>query len=273
MTSLYAICKMSGESLLDSISKSWEQYSILWIIISGIVGYTIKFIFEKIIPAWQLKKATRVAIQKYHLPLLQYGSAVEDSIIRLLKSETKYNEWDTFLRLKTLYFIAAFLGWCQIFAKESLIEYVGYGLGSSKNIRIFNSHYHNVFTGISSIHYFSSSEETFKDAYTSSVPALVATAIGDVMIKDYQNHKSIFPQVMGFREFRSNYEKDSEFKEWVGHIENILNYNTKSENDIKWNRIIIFYTHLYVFTDFLERRNKKILSKMHDYIERVRRHT
>jgi hypothetical protein len=242
---------------------------IIWTIISGFVGYTIKFIFEKIIPAWQIKKGTRVAIEKYRLPLLQYGTAIKDSMIQIVNSQTKYNDWDAFLRLKTLYFMAAFLGWCQIFAKESLIEYVEHGLSVSKDVRVFNAHYHNVFRGISSTHYFSSSEETFKEAYTSSVPALVATAIGDVMIKDCQGYKSAFPQVIGFREFQFNYENNPEFNKWIAHIDNILNYESKSENDLKWNRIIIFYTHLCVFTYFLERRNKKIYLKMCDYIKKT----
>jgi hypothetical protein len=89
---------MPGDNLLDIISK----WIIIWSFISGVIGASIKFIFEKIIPTWQLRKATRVAIQKYSLPLLQYSSAVEDSIFRVVKSEINYNDWNTFLRLKTL---------------------------------------------------------------------------------------------------------------------------------------------------------------------------
>jgi hypothetical protein len=48
------------------ITTSWEQNTVFWIIISGIIGgiitQVLKFLFEQSIPQWQRKKATRVYI-------------------------------------------------------------------------------------------------------------------------------------------------------------------------------------------------------------------
>ena len=90
-----------------------------------------------------------------------------------------------------------------------------------------------------------------------------------VMTKDYENLKILFPEVISFREFVHGYKHNSEFKEWFYYIENIFNYKTKSESDIKWNRLIIFYTHIRVFTFFLEMRNENILLKMVNYIKKI----
>jgi hypothetical protein len=101
---------------------------------------------------------------------------------------------------------------------------------------------------------------------------LAATAIGDLMTKDYENRKSLFPEVIGFREFVSRYKHISEFKEWFSYIENIFDYKTRSETDMKWNRLILFYTHIRVFTYFLEiRKEYNILLKMVDYIKKILR--
>jgi hypothetical protein len=269
--------RMSGEDFLNVFAKLWEEYSILWIVTSAIIGGLIthffKFIFEKYIPAWQLKKATRVSIQKYQLPLLQYGYAAENSILKVLKNtQINDNESNEDSHLRTLYFICAFFGWCQVLSKKSLLEYVQFGLVSSKAIETFGTHYNNVIRGISSPDYFLGLEENLNGAAdTARVPSLAATAIGDLMNKDYGNLKILFPEVIGFREFVSGYKHNSEFREWFSYIENIFDYKTKSESDIKWNRLIILYTHIRVFTFFLEIRNESILLKMADYIKKILR--
>jgi hypothetical protein len=265
---------MSGESFLNTLANSWEEYSILWIIISAFIGglitHVFKFLFERHIHAWQLKKATRISIQKYQLPLLQYGYAAEKSILTVLKNtHTKYNESNGDSHLRTLYFIGAFLGWCQVLSKKSLIEYVEHGLVSSKSIETFGIHYNNIIRGISSLDYLLGLEEN-GEADRTRVPSLAATAIGDLMTKENENLKNLFPEVIGFREFVSSYKLISEFKEWFSYIENIFDYETKSKTDMKWNRLILFYTHIRVFTFFLEiRKEYNILSKMIDYIKKI----
>ena len=94
------------------------------------------------------------------------------------------------------------------------------------------------------------------ESQSARVPALASTAIGDLMIKESAGTKELFSYLIGFLEFTRNYEHNLEYKKWFSYLENILTGLDQSQANAKWNRLIIFYTHLCVFINFLERNDK-----------------
>ena len=115
--------------ILDMLSRSFEQNTILWIVISGVVGAfitsVVKFIFEQTLPEWQQKKASKIAIQKYSFPLLRSAYNLDTTIQTLLHSSDKRrfdSSKDEYFHLKVLYFFGCFLGWCRSYQMNPLLN-------------------------------------------------------------------------------------------------------------------------------------------------------
>jgi hypothetical protein len=143
---------------------------------------------------------------------------------------------------------------------------------SSTAIETFGTHYNNIVRGISSVDYFFGLEDTFDDSLdVARVPALAATAIGDSMVRGDEKVNGIYPEVIGFKEFMNCYKNDLESKEWFAYIENVLDYKTRSGSDLRWNRLVIFYTHIEVFKYYLETRNKNSILKKIRFINKISR--
>jgi hypothetical protein len=253
-------------SVLDTLFSSFEEHSIIWIIISGIIGAfltaTTKFFFEHTLPQWQLKRATRIAIQKYSFPVLRSAYVLETTVRDLLLGIYKkrlYESRDDYYRLRVLYLFGRFLGWCKILSNESVLEYVERSeIIKSKNVKKFTMYYDLIFQGIINLSYFSGIEDISSAEYESArIPALVVSCIGDLMIKESTKSKEIFSDIISFLEFTRYYQENPEFKKWFSYLENLLTGLESSQTNPKWNRLIIFYTNLCVFIDFLNRNNKK----------------
>ena len=250
-------------SIIDIFSSSFQQYSIAWIIISGVIGAFLtastKFVFEHTLPEWQLKRATRIAIQKYSFPLLRSARDLEATIKEVLFGTRWNDSKDYYFRLRALYLFGRFFGWCKILSNESVLEYVERAeIIKSKNVQMFAKYYAIIFKGISNVSYFLEAEDiSFAERESARIPALVISCIGDLMVKEATQSKEAFSNIITFLEFTRYYQENPEFKKWFSYLENLLSDIKKSETNAKWNRLTIFHTNLCVFIDFLNKNNKK----------------
>jgi hypothetical protein len=143
------------------------------------------------------------------------------------------------------------------------------GVLSSKTIESFGTLYNNIIKGVSGTHYFSGLGNEVNSIDTSRVPALTATAIGDLMIRENDKSNSLNPEVISFKEFIHRYKRDPEFKEWLSSLDKIINSIAYSKVDLKWNRLVILYSHIHMFMHYLEVRNKSIVTKLGEGIRKT----
>jgi len=165
-----------------------------------------------------------------------------------------------------------FFGWCKVLSNESILEYLGTSGVSSNADKYtsykFASYYDLVFNGISNISYFLKADDISSEKRNSArIPGLVVSCIGDLMIREPKDSSELFSKVISFLEFTRNYEQNPEFKKWFEYLEDLLKNITISKTDGRWNRLIIFYTNLSVFINYLDRNSqtfqapKSILSR------------
>jgi hypothetical protein len=125
----------------DTISQSFQQNSILWILISvglgAILTAVVKHVFEHSLPEWQQKRAKRIALQKYSFPLTQAAyilclaieRAIDDIKAGKLHEFSKFeqksdiNPKDDYYCLSILYPFSCFIGWYRILENEAFLEF------------------------------------------------------------------------------------------------------------------------------------------------------
>jgi hypothetical protein len=114
------------EDASSIVTTSWEQNTVIWIIISGIIGgivtQVLKFLFEQSIPQWQRKKATKIAIQKYSYPLTQSAQMLNNKIQEVLNNPENVNNEN--YRLSVMYDFGCFFGWIELLLSETFMEEV-----------------------------------------------------------------------------------------------------------------------------------------------------
>ena len=248
--------------IFTSIPKDSVALIAISAILGAVFGSFIKFIFEQLIPQWQARKKTKLAIQKYSFPLWRSSNYLRRALdIQLFdKSNYKWNDSkDDYYRLKMLYFFGSFFGWCSIIGKENLSEYIEYTDSNrikSDSLKKFTEYYNNVYKSISDPYYLKGIDNSEIDR--SRIPALVLTCIGDLMIKQYKTEDQ-FTRIISFLEFSILHNNDSNFKKWFQYVENLFVDFNRDKTNLKWNRLVLFYFYLRAFESFLWQENRKSL--------------
>lgn len=253
-------------TVIDLFFSSFQQYSLIWIIISGFIGAlissSIKFIFENIIPEWKIKKASRIAVQKYFFPLWRSGyflkSAIEDQLLGQTYYEWKNDVKYDYHQLRLLYFFGSFFGWSKVLDDESVLDFIEQNPKiNSGYLKKFAIYYNSLLGSISHKKYFNEIDNNLStEIELSRIPALALSCIGELMIKKTKS-VGIYSDIISFLEFSQQYKENAEFKKWFSYLENLFIDLQKEQNNLKWNRLIIFYTHLCIFNDFMNRNSKK----------------
>ncbi len=248
---------------LNIFTQSFEQYSILWLLLSGVIGglisSTIKFLYDQVWgPALQQRRATKTAIANYKYPLLRAA----DTLDRRIQNFYQYGdpEWynsktDNYYRRTMQYVFGSYFGWSRILEQEAgLFEPEG---------RIFNTEFYRVFKGLTSFYYL----KDFANANAghiekATIPRFALTAMGELMINknapqggSKTNGSIGSDKVIGFLEFLKLADTP-EFLKWFGYLDNLFNIGRKTSSDLKWNRVLIFATNLRVFVNFLDPNHK-----------------
>ncbi len=247
--------------------SSFQEHTIIWIIISGVIGAFLSasanFLFQNLIPQWQQKKATRIAIQKYSFPILHSARYLQRTIQEMLVAVNITN-WDDqdlgYYHSRLLYSFGIFFGWCRVLSNESFLEYQETSeIERSKSEHRFASYYDIVFKSISDVTYFLEADGiSLEDRESARIPALIVSCIGELMIKESKESKELSSKIINFLEFNRYYNQNPEFKKWFRYLDDLLKKTTISDSDARWNRLSIFYTALSVFIDYLNRNDMKL---------------
>jgi hypothetical protein len=253
----------------DLLFQSFQQYSIVWILISagigGFIGALAKFLFEQVLGTrYASSVASKAALRKYTYPILQAADSLDRRIQNLeqfIDSKWFDDPSDNYYRLSTLYQFGCYFAWCKILEDEAFIEYET----SDRKAKEFSIQFYRVFKGITSFYYF----EDIRDELSPSIadvtpPRLALTAIGELMraegakeSKDAKDPKDGLPKVLRFVDFVRKYEESAEFRKWFSYLEKLLSNLTKSQTDGRYNRLIVFAINLRVFVSFLDPRKRQ----------------
>lgn len=255
---------------MGTVLQALERNSVIWIIISaglgGLIGALINFIFQQVLtPYLQHRRAAKQALRRYCYPLLKAADKLDrrlENLINFVDKDWFGNADDDYYRISTLYLFGCYFGWCKILEDEAFLEYET----SDKKARLFNIQFYTVFKSITGFHYFHGIADgemaTIEEA---SVPRLVLTAIGELMIEEIED-KNEPSNIIKFTSFTQRYESSSEFRKWFLYIERILENLKKDQNDARWNRVVIFAATLRGFTLFLDPKHRMIAPREMSYL-------
>lgn len=212
------------------ITTPWGQNTVIWIVISGIIGGIVtqvfKFVFEQSIPQWQRKRATRIAIQKYRSPISQSAWTLLTTIKDILNKPDIVN--DENLRLSILYDFGCFFGWIEILLNETFVE----GLETPDRLKSYSKmakyQYHlsllliNIIVHIS--HYLRDKENILLKTKTPMIAShWPLDAIGQLMIdKPEEKSNYSYSRVIDIVKFIQNYERSDDCKKLFKYIDDIL---------------------------------------------------
>jgi hypothetical protein len=255
----------------NDLFKEFQQHSIFWFLLSGILGGFIgsffKFIFEKVLSSkFDKNQSAKIALNKYSLPLLRSA----DSLDRRLENFIKFSDkkWfisanDDYYKISTLYSFGQFFGYAGILDKEAFLEF-----NTNKKQRRFHIGFYRVFKGLTGFVYFKNTTNTdLPELDKANIPRFVLTAIGELMIRKYSPKEH--PEILSFIEFSKMYEKNKDFKKWFAFIENLINKATSSSSNAYWNRIIIFHINLRLLICYLDPKNRYTGKRYIDFLDNL----
>lgn len=241
----------------DWLQKAFEENSILWLLISsvlgGIIGASIRLVFDVILPQTLQQRREVLAIdRKYRVPILLASEELRNrlgNIIRHIKSIEKEN-WlqhapPGYYYVSTLYVVAQFFGWFRILRRE--VTYLDFA--TTQETRRFENFLgvveksfsdpgllRDATTGISS---------TAKDRWVFS---FWLQAIGDAMIEEQGGDF----RTIGFATFNERFlEKHSAASSsWFDALGRM--FQNLKEDDPRFHRIIAIHTVLNAFVEYLD---------------------
>lgn len=238
---------------MESLLKSFEEYPTIWILLSagvgGVIGACIKFLFDHILAARVSgRREVRKIVTRYSNPILRAAESLERRINNfILTYDKKWFNNDDYYRLSTLYIFAQFLGWSRILEREVVFL----DFGNLRSSREFNIRFNTVFKSFTGFDYFRDIPDTVA-VDSSTVPRLVLTAIGDLMIEAHGDTHGSSSGVIQFTTFVTRYEKVDEFKRWLKYLEDFLSNLKPSTEDLRWDRLIVIGANLRVLVRFLD---------------------
>ncbi|MEU0505457.1 hypothetical protein [Nocardia sp. NPDC005998] len=230
----------------DWLTRSFQQYTVIWIVVSslvgGVIGSGVKFVFEDLLrPVFGARRETRVTIRKYTTPLVRSAESLERRINNFVRNRTE--DWyasSDYYRLSTLYCFADYLAWVRVIEEE--FGFLPYE--SSRYGRRFNQRFRGPFKALSSFSYFHWSHDTAA-VDSSQLPRLILTAMGEVAL----DAEGTAP--MRFSQFALAHERDAQLRRWYADLDAFLRQATEGKPYVI-DRLIAAGANLRALIAFLD---------------------
>ena len=140
----------------DWLQKAFEENSILWLLISsllgGVIGASIRLVFDVILPqSLQQRREVLAVERKYRVPILFASEELRNrlgNIIRHIKS-VEGEDWlqhspPGYYYVSTLFVVAQFFGWFQILRRK--VTYLDFATTQeTRHLEFSKSHREGVF--------------------------------------------------------------------------------------------------------------------------------
>jgi len=247
--------------VVDLLFRSFEEHSIVWIILSagvgGLIGATIDFLLQNVLTSrMQSSKAARDAINRYKYPLIQSVESLR-KLIELLFQFVEANRedmiTDEYFKLSYLYTFGRFLALSEIIEDTAIFKYEP----SSSRTKKLHINFYGVFKAMTNFSYYQNIEEIPVDRVRAvTVPRLYLKAIGEIMV-DRTVKESGEPGIpIGFVKFTTKYYTDKAFAQWFEPLVQLLDASWQGKQGLAWSRLVLLTTKLNVLSYTLDPRGK-----------------
>lgn len=245
--------------ILDALGQSYQEHSLLWLLLSGvvggIVGAAVKFSFENVLgPGYTRWLENKAALRRHSDPLLRAADALRVRMDNMLDHAGKgWFETSQYYRLSTLYLVGCCFGVARLLEREAFLEYAV----RTRQGRRLGRAMHGLFESLSGWDAFDAvgRDEIAADRiYGATVLRHGLTAVGEVMT--YRSAEGRL-EVIDFVEFVRKYEKDDEFRRWFTFVEQPLQGLQKGRDDAKWNRAVVFALALRMLVHRLDPKGRR----------------
>lgn len=259
--------------LWELFQKSFQEHSVLWLILSasvgGLIGALIKFLFEQVFgPHLQRKRTGKFTVKKNLCTILKSVYKLErrlDNMIRFADEAWFEDPDENYYKLSTLYVFGCFFGWIKILEDESFTE----SAQSDRWIKKFYDLYRITKMGINGFKYFEK-VTNFHSLLKKHEEEIVVheyfiIAMGELMIVHKDKIDESLPSMLNFTQFASKYINSEEYTNWFNrltkflyHIRNVNGEYDKKLNSVefKFNRLIIIDINLQMFIEFLDPKHR-----------------
>ncbi|MFI6787415.1 hypothetical protein ACIBG4_08805 [Nonomuraea sp. NPDC050383] len=232
--------------MTDWLTRSFQQYSVLWILLSslvgGIIGAGVKFFFEDLLrPFFGARRATNVTVRKYTTPLVRSAESLERRINNFVRNIGEdWYESSPYYRLSSIYTFANFLAWVRSIEEEfGFLPYESSRFGKRFNRRLYGP-----FKALSSFSYFGWSKDP--DAVDASqLPRLMLSAMGEVALD--QEGKA----PLSFSSFAVAHERDAQLRRWFADLDAFLQHAAQGDPYVV-DRLIAAGANLRALITFLD---------------------
>lgn len=257
------------------LEKSFSQTSIIWLILSagigGLIGSTIKYLFEQIIsPRTNYKRNARYSLKRFSNPLMLSASSLARTTELYLKNLDKnwLCEDDDYFLLNILYSFGKYFGWCKIIEDKSLFEIdASITTGAKK----FVTKFYRVYKGLNSFYYFENllknKPESICTIEKASVKRMDIQAIGELMAKFPENNSNDLPRVLSFTEFAEKYRNNETFRSWFLPVLRVLQEAKNDPDNLFRCRLIIFLINLQSFINFYDSKSSITKKRSFDFLD------
>jgi hypothetical protein len=252
--------------MLEFLQRSFQEHSIAWIVLSGLIGAAVKFLFDEFLGSWLSDaRAAAKVLRRYRYPLLRAADTLDrrlENFVRFVDRGWFNDKSDDYYRLSTLYLWGGFFAWAKIIEEEAFIDYL-----SSRRARPFSVHFYRTFKALTGFYYFPVvAHQRLSNQDESAINRLVLTAIGELMVTSRPATADGKPAVLEFGTFTQKYPSDEAFKKWFGYVEQFLGAIKHDRADARWNRLLVFATNLRIFVTYLDPRTRQTAGRSIPYL-------
>jgi len=245
---------------LDWLTRELPEVSIIWLLISsvlgGIIGVFFKFIFENLLPHHFTRRREIIEVKrKYSTPILLAADQLRKrlrNMIELIERIEKEGDWlplepppdpqtnpEGYYYYSTLYTVAHFLGWQQILRQE--VVYLDFT--TTKETKTFEDFMRVIDRGFSEPKLFG--KEYDGDKW---VVSYVLQSIGDSMILKEDGRR----YAMGFASFVKLLDEtdDKQMKSSLADLGEI--FGGLNRKDFRFRRIVAIHAILNAFVEYAD---------------------
>lgn len=242
--------------MIDWLQRAFEETSVIWILLSsiigGIVGASVRLVFEVILPQRLQQRREILAVErKYRIPIIFAAEELRNrlgNIIRNINAIEKEN-WlqhnpPGYYYLSTLYVVAQFFGWFRILRKR--VTYLD--LTSTKETRRFEGYLKLIEKGFSDPGLLRSAPTGL--AGTSAdrwIFSFWLQAIGDQMIEEHDGEFG----TIGYETFSTRYTAvDQASQQWYNALGAV--FHDLRKDDLRYRRLVAVHMILNAFVEHLD---------------------
>jgi hypothetical protein len=238
------------EIILEQLSEQSVPFIIFLAFTAGMVGASMKLIFEVILADRyrQEREAERI-LNRYRNPLVRAADALRGRVYNvLLTSEESWLRTSDYYRMSTFYVFCVYFAWVEILF-NNLLRLNFMTSRSNQRLTLILGAVDKTFNNNE---YFYRRRKASDD--TGELPKYICKALGEVTI---QRNEKGEETCLSFTEFCARYRNDKVFRGWVDNLGPFLEAPRKEYGNPSWDRFHLIELALAALVNYLDPKHKQ----------------